>query len=100
MAVEHDDKCERSPERGTCGCVFRSLGTSLRHVEQQAEDTPEEQQQLINADVLLSSGDLDEWVDILDAVVEPELGGALVILGPEKLAAIYAPGMWMKVEYR
>jgi hypothetical protein len=51
--------------------------------------------------VLLSSGDEDSW-DGAAAIVSMELGGALLV-GPEKakaeeLWAIYAPGMWMRME--
>jgi hypothetical protein len=60
----------------------------------------EETVELHNCTVLMASGDTDEWVDIKDAVMEVDLGGALMIVGSDdKVAAIYAPGMWMKVEY-
>lgn len=52
------------------------------------------------ATVMLSSGDIDEWQDVRDAIVDSDMGGALVVVGAdEKVVAIYAPGMWMKVEY-
>jgi hypothetical protein len=62
----------------------------------------------MNVSVLLSSGDVDEWEDAHDAVMDMDLGGALRVFGtPEetedgmvaKVVAMYAPGMWMKVEY-
>ncbi len=50
--------------------------------------------------VLLASGDEDTWDDVEDAVMNMEAGGALTVIGSDKnVAALYAPGMWMKVEY-
>lgn len=60
----------------------------------------ENEVELHTATVLLSSGDVDEWADVRDAIMDVDLGGSLVVVGAdEKTVAIYAPGMWMKVEY-
>lgn len=75
----------------------------------------------MNVTVLMASGDEDTWQDVVDAVVDE---GSLLVLDtpddevyqsgePYKLItltegqvekqmavlAMYAPGMWMKVEY-
>lgn len=49
-------------------------------------------------DVLLSSGDTDGWVDIIDTKVDMTLGGALVVTSRTRIEAVYAGGMWMKFE--
>ena len=52
---------------------------------------------------MMSSGDEDEWENIVDAEVTDRM--KLVIWTAaenkeeQKLACVYAPGMWMKVEY-
>lgn len=53
--------------------------------------------------VLMSSGDEDVWDEVEAADMEMDLGGALVItarVDEENVrnVAVYAPGMWMKVE--
>lgn len=53
--------------------------------------------------VLLSSGDEDVWEKISGYEIDMQLGGALVIKNEldekhEYIEAVYAPGMWMKIE--
>lgn len=61
---------------------------------------PENEVELHEVAVLLSSGETDEWSAVKDALMDTDLGGALVVVGSDdKVVAIYAPGMWMKVEY-
>lgn len=61
----------------------------------------------IQVAVLMSSGDEDVWFD-LQGFERPVTGrvvvseqGMLTIIGPdESIQAMYAPGMWMRVEFR
>ena len=53
--------------------------------------------------VLMSSGDEDVWDAVEAADMDMDLGGALVITArvdedEVQNVAVYAPGMWMKVE--
>ena len=52
--------------------------------------------------VLLSSGETDEWENA-DASMEMDLAGALIVREESdnedgRIVALYAPGMWMKLE--
>lgn len=53
-------------------------------------------------EVLLSSGDVDEWDEIEEVNMDMDLGGALCIIALEDAQrtplCVYAPGMWMKWE--
>lgn len=62
----------------------------------------------MNIAVMMASGDVDEWEDVSDAIVDMDLGGTLTIVGEpfehegeivRPVEARYAPGMWMKVEF-
>jgi len=50
----------------------------------------------MNIDVLLSSGNTDEWRDV--ARYEVADTGMLIVVDDETIVCMYAPGMWMKVE--
>lgn len=50
--------------------------------------------------VLLASGELDTWEDVASAEIDMSLAGALVVTTDEGVAAIYAPSMWMRMEYQ
>lgn len=62
----------------------------------------------IDVRILLSSGQLDDWESIDECTMSMDLGGALLILckypdghphgGQQYVVAMYAPGMWMKME--
>lgn len=83
---------------------------------------------MMNVNVLMSSGDTDEWTDIAETLedagqlvllghIEEEVPGAMKIVslsqnvdqGPDlpyvtktqtfQVVAVYAAGMWMKAEY-
>lgn len=55
--------------------------------------------QPINVNVLMTSGDEDEWVGV-SVEVSPD-GQVLVFDGETGiLSAVYAAGMWMRLEYK
>ena len=65
-----------------------------------SEQQDDEQVELHTATVLLASGDVDEWEGVRDAIMDMDMGGALLVVGAdERVVCTYAPGMWMKVEY-
>lgn len=62
------------------------------------DDETSDREGPIGIRVLLSSGELDEWTDTGGVRVEDEGYLEVLDLG-NRLLAIYAPGMWMRIEF-